>query len=262
MTKTPEARRYTDLQGLGRALALLDEIAERPRRPKELADALGLKWTTAYRSLAFLRDSGYVRRDEATGTYSIGARLHSVGTAYLATHPIAQASRPLLRSTAEESNVTVQLVERDRDRTVVLAAAEPRTMAIPKATPGFHFPLHCGSKGHVLLAWAPEHEQATYLSGPLNAMTEASITEPRELAKRLVDVRAQGYAVTSRDVQLATGSVAAPIQDGSGEVSWCICLVTGVSDLELRQDALVETALHAAQSISLLAGWRPTVARS
>jgi DNA-binding IclR family transcriptional regulator len=259
---TPPARKYTDLQGLGRAVALLDAIAERPRRPKELADALGLKWTTAYRTLAFLRDAGYVRRDEATGTYSIAARLHSIGTAYLATHPLVQATRPMLRTTADESGATVQLVERDRRHTVVLIAAEPRTAAIPKATPGFHFPLHCGSKGHVLLAFAPEEERTEYLAEPLSPMTEASITEPGELASRLGDVRANGYAVTRRDVQLSTGSVAAPIRDATGDVRWCVCLVTGVGDLDLREDALVEVALHTAQALSILAGWHPATARA
>lgn len=262
MEETPEARKYTDLQGLGRALALLDAIAEQPRRPKELADVLGYKWTTTYRTLAFLRDAGYVRRDEATGAYSIGARLHSIGSAYLATHPLVQSARPMLRTTADEANATVQLVERDHHRTVVLIAAEPRAAAIPKATPGFHFPLHCGSKGHVLLAFAPEEERNRYLTTRLSPMTEASITDPEELAARLADVRAKEYAVTRRDVQLSTGSVSAPIRNAAGDVQWCVCLVTGVNDLDVREDVLVETALHTAQALSILTGWRPAAVRA
>ena len=261
MSPTDTARKYTDLQGLGRAVSLLDAIAERPRKAKELTDALGLKWTTAYRTLAFLRDMGFVHHDEATGVYSIGARLHSIGTAYLATHPLVQAASATLRATADESGTTVQLVERDRDRSVVLSAAEPRNQAIPKATPGFHFPLHCGSKGHVLLAFAPTQELETYLSGDLVAMTGESLTERGALAGRLEAVRARGYAVTRRDVQLSTGSVAAPIRDAEGTVRWCICLVTGVNDLDGREDTLVETALHTAQSLQITAGWRPQAVR-
>lgn len=251
------SRKYTDLQGLGRAVSILDAIAERPRRPKELADALGLKWTTAYRTLSFLREAGYVHRDEATGVYSIGTRLHSIGTAYLATHPLVQAARAPLRSTADESATTVQFVERDGDRTVVLFAAEPRHETIPKATPGFHFPLHCGSKGHVLLAFAPDAEQRAYLSQPLAPMTSESITDADFLAERLALVREQGYAATRRDVQLSTGSVAAPVRDAAGTVRWCVCLVTGLGDLDEREGVLVEIALHTAQSLAMLSGWRP-----
>ena len=249
--------KYTELQGLGRAVDLLDSIAVQPQRPKELADGLGLKWTTAYRTLAFLRDAGYIHRDEATGVYSIGTRLHSIGTAYLATHPLVQASRATLRSAADESNATVQLVERDGDRTVVLVAAEPRSQAIPKATTGFHFPLHCSSKGHLLLAFAPADDQASYLARELVPMTPESLTDPEELAKRCAAVREQGYAVTRRDVQPSTGSVAAPVRDTDGTVRWCVCLVTGVNDLDKREDALVDASLHTAQTLALLAGWRP-----
>ena len=262
MTVATAERKYTDLQGLGRAVALLDAIAEQPRRAKELADALGLKWTTAYRTLVFLRDTGYIHHDEASGVYSIGTRLHSIGTAYLATHPLVQAARATLRGTADESGTTIQLVERDRRDSVVLAAAEPRNQAIPKATPGFHFPLHCGSKGHVLLAFADEEDRAEYLSGELTPMTAESVIDPGALAKRLDAVRRQGYAVTRRDVQLSTGSVAAPVRDETGDVNWCVCLVTGVNDLEAREDALVETALHTAQSLAMMAGWRPTPRRA
>lgn len=258
MSATGATRKYTDLQGLGRAVAILDAIAEQPRRPKELAEALGLKWTTAYRTLSFLREAGYVHRDEASGAYSIGTRLHSIGTAYLATHPLVQAARLALRNTADESGTTVQLVERDRDRTVVLTAAEPRTEVIPKATPGFHFPLHCGSKGHLLLAFAPEADQTAYLEQTLAPMTPESITDPKELVDRLALVHVQGYAVTRRDVQLSTGSVSAPVRDASGTVRWCVCLVTGVGDLDAREGELVETALHTAQSLSMLSGWRPS----
>ncbi|MGI9658923.1 MAG: IclR family transcriptional regulator [Gaiellaceae bacterium] len=256
------SKKYTELQGLGRAVALLDAIAEQPRRPKELADDLGLKWTTAYRTLAFLRESGYVRHDEATGVYSIGTRLHSIGTSYLATHPLVQAARATLRGTADETGTTVQLVERDRDHTVVLAAAEPRDQSIPKATPGFHFPLHCGSKGHVLLAFSPKDEQLAYLAGGLAPMTPESLTDPESLAERLEQVRVQGFAVTRRDVQLSTGSVAAPVRDADGDVSWCVCLVTGVNDLDAQEDALVEATLHTAQSLAVTAGWRPPTGRT
>ena len=257
-----QAKKYTDLQGLGRAVALLDAIAEQPRRAKELADDLDLKWTTAYRTLAFLRDSDYVRHDESTGMYSIGTRLHSIGTSYLATHPLVQAARATLRNTADESRATVQLVERDRDYSVVLSAAEPRRQVIPKATPGFRFPLHCGSKGHVLLAFASASDRARYMADGLAPMTVESLTDARALADRLEQVRHDGYAVTRRDVQLSTGSVAAPVRDADDEVRWGVCLVTGVTDLDEREEALVETALHTAQSLAVLAGWRPSTGRT
>ncbi|MEA2177415.1 MAG: hypothetical protein QOG77_712, partial [Solirubrobacteraceae bacterium] len=69
---------------MGRAFAVLEQLAERPRSPSELARALGMKWTTAYRTLMSLKDMGYVERDPETGRYSVGMRTYSLGSAYIA----------------------------------------------------------------------------------------------------------------------------------------------------------------------------------
>jgi DNA-binding IclR family transcriptional regulator len=47
---------YTALKGVGRAMEVLEALAARPMRAKDLADAMGLKWTTAYRTLAHLEE--------------------------------------------------------------------------------------------------------------------------------------------------------------------------------------------------------------
>ena len=47
-------RSYAALQGVGRALDVLETVADRPMRANEIASELGLKWTTAYRTLTHL----------------------------------------------------------------------------------------------------------------------------------------------------------------------------------------------------------------
>jgi DNA-binding IclR family transcriptional regulator len=256
---TSETRPYAELQGLGRALAVLEVLAEQPLRAKELADRLGLKWTTAYRTLAFLADTGYVRRDDATGMYTIGVRLYSIGSSYAAHLPLAQAARPTLRAAADETRATAQLVERDGFRSVVVAVAEPASETIPKASMGFHFPLHCGSKGQVLLAYAGDDVVAEYLGRPLQRLTQHTIVDPVELRAKLAAVREQGYAVTRRDVQLSTGSVAAPVHDAAGNVVAATCLIASATDVDANESRLVEAVLDAARSLSTFLGWRPTV---
>src|SRR2546429_337922 len=83
----------------------------------------------------------------------------------------------------------------------VLEAVAHKPEAIPKTTPEFHFPLHTGSKGHVLLAPSEPEVLEALLERPLVALTDRSITDPGELRARLDDVRAQGYAITREDVQ-------------------------------------------------------------
>src|SRR3954451_8378183 len=108
----PKPRAYAALQGVGRALDVLETVAGRPMRANEIAAELGLKWTTAYRTLTHLLEQGYLGRDEATGKYSIGPRLYFLGQAYLFGHPLVNAGARLVRAVAKEMGASAQLNER------------------------------------------------------------------------------------------------------------------------------------------------------
>ena len=252
-------RPYADLQGLRRAMDILEALADRPMRAKELADLLEIKWTTAYRTLAYLVDNGYLKRDDTSGNYYVASRLYYIGSAYVAHLPILQVSRPYLKAASEETGATVQLVERDGDRSVVLSVSEPRSEYIPKTTIGYHFPLHCGSKGHVLLAYADPEFVEDYLSHPLEVLTPYTITDPDVLRQLVAEVRAHEYAVTTRDVQVSTASVAAPVRDAGGSVMASVCLIVTYAEFEDTRARLVDVAVNTARSISQLMGWRPSL---
>ena len=73
--------------------------------------------------------------------------------------------------------------------------------------------MHCGSKGQVLLAHADPAFIESYLAGELERLTPETITEPDVLRERLEVIRQQGFAKTEGDVQVFTGSLAAPVFD-------------------------------------------------
>ena len=239
-------------------MQILEQLAEKPRRAQDLAQDLGLKWTTAHRTLTYLRNEGYVKRDEATEVYYVGARLYYIGSSYTTNLPILQAARVYLKTAADTTSATAQLVERYGPTTIVLMVSEPRSPYIPKTDIGHHFPLHCGSKGQVLLAFAGPDVIDDYLSQPLEALTPYTVTEPTRLREILSTIRDQDYAVTKRDVQVATGSVAAPVRDSRGQVVASACLIANVVDLEQNEAKLLDVLLDTARSISQLMGWRPS----
>jgi DNA-binding IclR family transcriptional regulator len=256
-TSTAERRSYAQLVGLSRAMQILERLAEKPRRAQDLARDLGLKWTTAHRTLTYLRKEGYVKRDDSTGLYHVGARLYYIGSSYTTNLPILQAARVYLKTAADTTSATAQLVERYGQTTIVLMVSEPRSPYIPKTDIGHHFPLHCGSKGQVLLAFAGHDFIEDYLSRPLELLTPYSIIEPARLREILQIIRNQDYAVTKRDVQLVTGSVAAPVRDSRGLVLASACLITNLVDLEQNEAKLLDVVLDTARSISQLMGWQP-----
>ena len=247
------------LKGVRRALEVLEHLAVEPGRAIDIAAALGVSWATLHRTLSQLEQGGFVERDPNSGRYTIGSRMWFIGTAYLANHRVLEVAQPYLDAEAEKGDLTVQLVEQSGRLAVTLYSHHISGEVITKATYGYHFPLHCGSKGQILLAHAPEAFVSEYLEGPLEALTNETVTDPDELRERIDEIRAQGFAFTEGDVQRFTGSVSAPVFDRDGVLVAAVCIIarrTALRD-DARREEITETVLQAAQSVSMALGWRP-----
>jgi DNA-binding IclR family transcriptional regulator len=250
------------LQGLDRALSMISRLAEEPLPAKRLADELGIKWSTAHRTLSHLRATGCLTRDEQTGLYHIGPKLYFVGSSYLASLPIIHAAHMELSVAANQTGATAQLVARYERRSMNLLIVESDSQPVPRSTIDFHFPLHCGSKGQVLLAFAGQDNIEEYLSQPLEMLTSRTITDPDVLRERLQLIRDRDYATTRGDIQLASASVAAPARDATGAVIASVTLITHYNEFDAKEPALVDAVTNTARSMSLQLGWRPRITTS
>lgn len=251
----------TALKGVRRTLEILEYLAVQPARATDVEAALGLSWATVHRTLDQLEQGGFVIRHSDTNRYSIGPRLWFVGTSYLATHPVLDVAQPYLEVAVPGLDFTVQLVERSGRLAVVLYSHHASGKVITKAAYGYHFPLHAGSKGQALLAYAEPDDVARYLAGPLERLTAETVTEPAQLRTILDRIRGQGFARTEGDVQPFTGSLAAPVFDRHSRVVASICFICRRSLLRERasEEKLREALLMAANAVSMALGWRPPV---
>jgi DNA-binding IclR family transcriptional regulator len=248
-----------DLRGMSRSLAIIEHLAVRPGRVVDVTQEMGLPWATVHRIITQLTKADFLRRDPGTKRYEIGPALWFAGATYMANHRVLRAAIPYLQKPEQIEGIAVQLAERVRDQAVAVYSAQPHATEIAKAQYGYHFPLHCGSKGRVLLAFETPDFIEQYLRRPLERLTELTITDPEVLRKDLADIRQRGYSITIADVQPFTGSMAAPIRDVSGRVIACLCFIARKTLLqnEKRRDELLEHLLHAAHLASLDLGWRP-----
>jgi DNA-binding IclR family transcriptional regulator len=248
-----------DLRGMSRSLAIIEHLAVRSGRVVDVTQEMGLPWATVHRIITQLTKADFLRRDPETKRYEIGPALWFAGATYMANHRVLRAAAPYLQKPEQIDGIAVQLAERVRDQAVAIYSAQPHATEIAKAQYGYHFPLHCGSKGRVLLAFEAPDFIDQYLRRPLEKLTELTITDPEVLRKDLADIRRRGYSITIADVQPFTGSMAAPIRDVSGRVIACLCFIARKTLLqnEKRRDELLEHLLHAAHLASLDLGWRP-----
>ena len=202
-----------DLRGMSRSLAIIEHLAVRPGRVVDVTQEMGLPWATVHRIITQLTKADFLRRDPETKRYEIGPALWFAGATYMANHRVLRAAIPYLQKPEQIEGIAVQLAERVRDQAVAIYSAQPYATEIAKAQYGYHFPLHCGSKGRVLLAFETPDFIEQYLRRPLERLTELTITDPEVLRKDLEEIRQRGYSVTIADVQPFTGSMAAPIRD-------------------------------------------------
>jgi DNA-binding IclR family transcriptional regulator len=238
-------------------MEIVEAVAERPMRASEIAERLGLKWTTAHRSLSYLNENRYLARDDDSGMYRIGPRLYYLGQSYLQMHPLVDAGSTSLRALAHETGATAQLNEREHLEATVLMGVDPALEMIPKTSVEYRFPLHTGSKGQVLLAYSEPAVFEELVAAGLRPLTPASITDPDELTEVLTDIRAHGYRVTKRDVQPNTGSVAAPLFYGNGALAGAVCVIVKAAQLtEERTEELIGAVTSVAREISIRLGWR------
>lgn len=259
-SSSPKAKTRPEpsLKVVRRALEVLEHLSLHPGRAADTAKMLGLRWATLHRTISELEEGGFLQKDPTSNQYSVGQRAWLVGSIYLANHRILNAARPILDEISFDGSISVQLVERAAGHSLVLFTRDIGKEAISKATIGYNFPLHCSSKGQILLAYSDEEFIDDYLQQPLEKLTPYTLTEPDLIRERLAEIRSQGYAKTTADVQLFTGSLSAPIFDANGDFCAAISFVVKKSLLSEKEDSLLETLLYAAQSVSIAIGWKPT----
>ncbi|HET7717682.1 MAG TPA: IclR family transcriptional regulator [Bauldia sp.] len=247
------------LRGMARSFAVLEYLAASPGRVVDVTRGLGLPWATVHRTIIQLEKAGFLQRDAKTNRYEIGPRLWHVGSSYLANHRVLKAAQPYLSQLQEAEGIVVQITERIGNLAVAIYSAQRLAEDITKAHYGYHFPLHCGSKGQVLLAHEDPDFIDAYLRRDLERLTSETITDPAVLRGELAKIRRAGMALTVADVQPFTGSMSAPIRDASGKVVASLCFIFRKVLLrnDKRREELQDQLMHMAHSISIDLGWRP-----
>jgi DNA-binding IclR family transcriptional regulator len=209
-----------------RALRLLDSFA--PGRASltlsEMARGADLPLSTAHRLVAELLAWGALERDE-DNRYRVGFRVWELGMLAPRAQGLRESALPFLEDLSQITRENVQLAVRDGTQ-VVFVERIAGTGAVPVLTRvGGHFPMTVTGVGLALLSHAPQEIQDEVLEAPIRRLTEYTVTDRRRLRAMLAEVRANGFAVSDRQVTADSVSVAAPIKGPTGEVVAAVSLV-------------------------------------
>ncbi|MAQ45992.1 MAG: hypothetical protein CL812_09065 [Confluentimicrobium sp.] len=209
----------------GKALEIFRVLCEtgQPSSIAAISKATGYPRTVAVRMIATLEYYGFLERDAETGQFSVSPLvLHQVQKGLL-NSPIFTRVDMIMQEVVKCTGASVIYVIPSGNRALVMNRVEgSSTMKILTSQVGMELPLHCGGAPLAILAHSDEAFIESYLAGPLESRTKASMTDPAKIRQMLADIRARGYAVGQEDLFDYLVAVGVPIFGPRGELTGAI----------------------------------------
>ena len=241
------------IQSVAKAMQLLDLLAaaKAPMGLAEISQETGWPKSTVHGLLSTMRDYSVVAQDDQ-GRYMLGIRLFEYGCTLSGSWTILEAARPHIQHISYETGQTVFLSILDRGEVITLDHAESRIGLEIVAEVGCRLPVHCTSQGKLFLAHMSEAERVNTLArNPLEAFTDHTITTRPQLQKELEKIRRDGYAIENGEYKTGLRSVAAPVFDADGRVSYAIGIIGMFRHIETELfTKAIKVVCEAAEKIS------------
>ncbi len=186
-------------------------------------------------------------------------RPYQLGSRYAEQLDLAAEGQQVARSVAETCDETVHVAILEGTDVIYIAKVDSTHAVRMVSAAGRRLPAHCTSVGKMLLASlsAPELNSRIPDDADLIRMTPNSITDPAALREALVEIRARGIAVESRESNPDVSCVAAPVRDRTGQV--VAALSISVPMIRWSEDRKVELeglAAKGAAELSERLGYR------
>jgi DNA-binding IclR family transcriptional regulator len=208
------------IQSVDRALTILGLLASRGALGvTELAAALGVHKSTAFRLVTTLEQHGMVEQHADRGKYRLGMGVLRLAGATTSRMDIVQRSRPVTRKLAEELGETVNITVLSGSDVLYLDQAVATAALQPHNWVGQRIPLHATSNGKVLLAYLSTERFAEVTSGSLRRFTKRTKTDPKVLRAEADAARRDGYAIAVDELEIGLTAIAAPISGPDGEIA-------------------------------------------
>jgi IclR family pca regulon transcriptional regulator len=223
----------------------------------EIAAAVGLNKSTAFRFVYTLEALGYLERDSQSKRYRPGLKTLRLGFTALRSLDVAEVARPYLKSLSEQTGEASSMSIRDGTEIIYVLRISPLQIVNLNLHLGSHLPVHCTSMGKAqLIDLSPDAVAGLLGEGPYEALTRHTITSLSALNKELAQIRQNGFAVNDEELTIGLRSVAAPIRNDEGQIV-AACNISAASARVPRTDLegrLAQMVLDSANLISKALG--------
>lgn len=252
--------RPSAIQSVDRAISVLDVLAQRGLAGvTEIAVALGVHKSTAFRLVQALEARDLVEQDVERGKYRLGLGILRLAGATTARLDVVQEARPTARALAMETGETVNIAVLNDRAALYLDQVSGSSAVQSHNWVGQRIPLHATSNGKVLLSGLTDQQIRRETGRTLTSYTPHTVTDHATLLAEVARVRADGYSIVGDELEIGLTAVAAPLHNAHGDVvaSLSISGPTFRFD-EAVVDSLCEQVIRAAGVVSARLGWHPS----
>lgn len=238
---------------LDKAFAVLEYFSSHPGevRLSELAQALDLPKTTAFRILSTMQKWNYVERDDEQETYRLGKTLIKVGQRAAADIDITGLAKPFLNQLAKETGESANLGILHENVVLTIANVPGEDFyLISRLIP--MSPLNCSAMGKQFLYDFTPEQLADYFSGSLpKQRTVNSIVKQADYAAIRRAMANERISFDREEYEYGLSCIAAPILDGNQRAVAAISISGPTTRLQHKgEDKLIRQLKQTAEQIT------------
>jgi DNA-binding IclR family transcriptional regulator len=232
-----EDRQRVGIQSLGRAFAILEEVARHREGIglAELSKRVRLHNSTTFHLVRTMAALGYVRQEKDSRRYRVGRPLFALAASCLDEIEMVNVATPILQELSRKTGESGHFAVRMGDAVVVIARTSgPGAFQLTDRV-GVVRPAHCTALGKVILAALRPDQLMRFLERvELTPSTDKSITEIPVLRREIDEVRRSGIAFDDGEFNAEVRCVAVPVRDFTGEIVGALGISGPIWRLSIR----------------------------
>ncbi|MDA8186803.1 MAG: IclR family transcriptional regulator [Dehalococcoidales bacterium] len=202
-----------------RILLFLKEANEVGATFSQICRGVGIPKSTGFNILKTLQEVNFVEFDPETRYYSLGWALVELGGSAANRLGHLTVVRSYLKPFVREAGLTGYVMQRLKDRYVIVERIDAPSGVRVSASVGESHPIWFGAQGRVFLAFASEEEiNLSVTPASLKSYTPNAITDPDAYKNELARIRKNGWAYSDEEYVPGVRAVAAPVFDSQGEL--------------------------------------------
>ena len=236
-----------------KALAILEIVADRRgASAREIAAALDIPLSTAYRLAQNLVNSDYLVHLREDRRYELGFKLHQLGLSLHRQMGVVPAVRAQVRALHRQADAAAYFAQYRGSEVVVACVADSPSR--PRVRPldfGFHEATHATAFGKIMLAGMMPELRDQYMDGhPLTPLTGHTTTDRAELETQLAAVGRAGVAWEHEEFMPDLVCVAAGVRGPDGVIVGSVAVSGSVVQMRRRAAACESAVRHSAAELS------------